>query len=74
MRRPIMPLPDDLKVEYRICFRVDEPWTWRHMTHQHFGTCVECQATIVYLVDATNPTNPRVKKICGRCAARWIPL
>lgn len=61
-------LPDDYPVEWWVCCRLDEPWTWKILTHQHTGTCVRCYAAIIYRKSAKSPTNPGVKKICRRCA------
>jgi hypothetical protein len=63
-------LPDDYPVEYWVCCRVDEPWTWWVMTQQHVGACARCATEIVYRVCEKSPTNPDVQKICTRCAER----
>lgn len=64
------PLPADAPVEYWVCCRLDEPWTWRVMTNQHLGSCVDCGARIVFRISAKSPIDPAVQKICRRCAER----
>lgn len=65
-------LPADYPVEYWICCRVDEPWTWKPMTQQFLGDCVRCGAGIIYRKSELSPTNPGVQKICKRCAEALI--
>ena len=59
-------------VEWWVCFRVDEPWTWKVMTNQFTGSCRHCGAAIVYRVSGLSPTNAGVQRICTHCAERII--
>lgn len=61
-------LDDDHPVEYWVCCRFNEPWTWQLMGNQHVGECVKCRAEVIYRVSAITPTDPKVKKICRHCA------
>lgn len=61
---------DDHPVQFWICCRLDEPWTWQVLPDQHVGTCVDCAGAIIYRVSARSPTDPAVQKICRRCAER----
>lgn len=63
-------LPDEWPVEFWVCCRVDEPWTWRVLPGQQIGACATCHDAIIYLVSAKSPTDPAVRKICKRCAER----
>lgn len=65
-------LPDDHPVEYWVCCRVDEPWTWTLMTQQFRGVCCQCRGAIVFRVSEKSPTDPAVKKLCKRCAERLV--
>jgi hypothetical protein len=65
-------LPADHPVQYWICYRLDEPWTWKPLSNQFTGHCATCHAGIIYRVSALNPTNPGVQKICRRCAERLL--
>jgi hypothetical protein len=65
-------LAADAPVEYWVCCRVDEPWTWKVMTDQHVGACVRCDGAVIYRVSAKSPTDPAVKKLCKRCAERMV--
>lgn len=65
-------LPDDYPVDYWVCYRVDEPWTWRVLTNQFRAPCARCGAAIIFRVSEKSPTEPGVQKICTRCAERLI--
>jgi hypothetical protein len=66
------PLPADHPVDYWVCCRVDEPWTWTRMSQQFRGECCECRGAIVFRVSEKSPTDPAVHKICKRCAERLV--
>lgn len=63
-------LADDAPVEYWVCCREDQPWTWRVLSNQHIGRCVRCGCEVIYRISARTPTDPAVKKICTTCAER----
>lgn len=63
-------LPADHPVQFWVCCRLDEPWTWRVLPHQHVAPCVDCGAALIYRVSEKSPSDPAVQKVCRRCMVR----
>lgn len=62
-------LPDDTPVDYWVCPRVDEPWTWTYKMRQGTAKCTKCRDLIMYRL-GDHPPPITTPKICTRCAEK----